>query len=79
MHLDYANFAREAEEFDARPAGSLLLPPLPWYKRPEFWAIIIGTFSLTHGFFIQWIWPKIKQHLTEESPYSPRRICEEEL
>ncbi|KAI3329269.1 hypothetical protein HD806DRAFT_278847 [Xylariaceae sp. AK1471] len=79
MYLDHANFTREAEEFEIRAAGPMLLPPLPWYKRPEFWAIILGAFSLVHGLFVQWAWPKIQRDLNKGSPFAAPRLCDEDL
>lgn len=74
MYLDHANFAREAEEFEAElNHRRLIFPILPWYKRPEFWAIILGAVSLLHGLFVQWAWPRVQKRLNLTSPYADPR------
>ncbi|GAW21653.1 hypothetical protein ANO14919_111760 [Xylariales sp. No.14919] len=70
-YLDHANFSREVEEFDVQrrdPMG----PPrtnVVWYRRPEFWALVLGSVTLIHTLFIQWVWPLILRNLPTNSPY----------
>ncbi|KAI0395826.1 hypothetical protein F5Y17DRAFT_456692 [Xylariaceae sp. FL0594] len=69
-YLDHSNFAREAEEFEAEASHHrLIFPILPWYKRPEFWALIIGSLSLVHGLFVQWAWPRLQEELSRHKGF----------
>ncbi|KAI1813267.1 hypothetical protein GGS20DRAFT_554179 [Poronia punctata] len=84
MRLDHANFARETEAFEAKLQRTrIILPRLPWYKRPECYAIIIGTLSLIHALFVQWGWPTVQMRF-RKGPYSDGKLraggpCGEEL
>ncbi|KAJ2986788.1 hypothetical protein NUW58_g4864 [Xylaria curta] len=70
-YLDHANFAREMEEYKGqqrRGSGAGLPRGVPYYKRYEFWAIVLGLASLVHAVFVQWVWPFIRAALPPNSP-----------
>ncbi|KAI2638120.1 hypothetical protein GGS21DRAFT_509853 [Xylaria nigripes] len=75
-YLDYANFTREVGEIGEkrRRATVLEIPRTAWYKRPECWAIIMGSISLMHGLFVQWVWPQIQTTLPANPPKAPRPL-----
>ncbi|TGJ84865.1 hypothetical protein E0Z10_g3931 [Xylaria hypoxylon] len=71
-YLDHANFTREVEEYDGqrRETGQQLANNMPWYGRPEYWALILGCTTLLHTLFIQWVWPLVQKDLPINSPWA---------
>ncbi|KAI1430094.1 hypothetical protein F5Y12DRAFT_709646 [Xylaria sp. FL1777] len=71
-YLDQANFAREIDGYEAqqqRYRDQTLKNPIPWTKRPEFWALILGALTFGHSLFVQWLWPILQKELPSKSPY----------
>ncbi|KAI1750924.1 hypothetical protein F4782DRAFT_228226 [Xylaria castorea] len=59
-YLDHINFAREIEEYkEQRRRGSMakIVERIPFYKRFEFWALILGGASLIHALCATWVLP----------------------
>ncbi|KAI0438788.1 hypothetical protein F4803DRAFT_554698 [Xylaria telfairii] len=63
-YLDHINFAREIEEYnEQRRRGSMatIVECIPFYKRYEFWALILGLVSLLHALSATWLVPLIRK------------------
>ncbi|TRX97552.1 hypothetical protein FHL15_001307 [Xylaria flabelliformis] len=59
-YLDHINFAREIEEYkEQRRRGSMakIVERIPFYKRFEFWALILGVASFVHALCATWVLP----------------------
>ncbi|KAI0523698.1 hypothetical protein F5B22DRAFT_410376 [Xylaria bambusicola] len=74
-YLDHANFAREVEAHEAQKQQLGKRPPaapkdIPWWRRPEYWALILGCVTFFHSLFSTWAWPWVRRYLEEDSPYS---------
>ncbi|KAI0486534.1 hypothetical protein F4859DRAFT_511524 [Xylaria cf. heliscus] len=65
-YLDHINFAREIEEYkEQRRRGSMakIVGRIPFYKRFEFWALVLGAVSLVHGLLATWLVPALQTKL----------------
>ncbi|KAK5624745.1 hypothetical protein RRF57_000461 [Xylaria bambusicola] len=74
-YLDHANFAREVEAHEAQQQQLAKRPPtvstkeIPWFRRPEYWALILGFVTFMHSLFVTWAWPWVKRYMEKDSPY----------
>ncbi|KAI8632038.1 hypothetical protein F5Y19DRAFT_472923 [Xylariaceae sp. FL1651] len=69
---EFMSFSREWEDFeDERRRKQIRRVRTPLHRRPEFYAILIGSISLAHGLFVQWAWPWLQHRLQDGSPYKP--------
>ncbi|RYC58544.1 hypothetical protein CHU98_g7658 [Xylaria longipes] len=74
-YLDHINFAREIEEYkEQRRRGSMakIVENTPFYKRFEFWALVLGAISLGHAVCATWVAPLLMNEQVTSMIYKER-------